>query len=459
MPAPSCASTGSMRRWSTLSLALVLLLGCTGGDKAPAVTQVGSDCPVEPIGKDRAPDVRPEHDDPEFWLAKLGPEAADEPLLSADDRTFLRERVAGLPGGWRDPLGEAVSDPTLIATELRDRIEWLRGRVEAGKYVELEAGALERAAARIEASTPVTEPNLHFVATETQLWCVPSPEGLFTTPIDRDFDRNRCASLHPGEYVRALRRTPHGEWIYVDAGHSVGWIRATPTALEPAQTAEAVRARLAQPRLYLAADYDNLRHGSSFPLVRRSNEGFTISVPGPDGPSERVLPANAPVSEGAWELTRRRLFEQAFAQLGQPYGWGGRDGHRDCSSYLLDLFALFDVRLARNSTVQAELGTRSVDLSQLDEPAKRAAIREAAKTGVVLLHMPGHIMLYLGEDGGEDFGISALSEYLVPCPGGPDTVYKLDKVAVTTLDLGRGSERRAFIERINRMAVFGPTPE
>ena len=108
--------------------------------------------------------------------------------------------------------------------------------------------------------------------------------------------------------------------------------------------------------------------------------------------------------------------------------------------------------------MQAQLGTRSVDLSQLDEPAKRAAIRSAAQTGVILLHMPGHIMLYLGEDGGQDYGISALSEFLVPCPGGKDTIYKLDKVAVTTLELGRGTERRAFIERIDRMAVFGPEP-
>src|SRR5690606_39181633 len=265
--------------------------------------------------------------------------------------------------------------------------------------------------------------------------------------------------LHPGEYVRALRRTPDGEWIYVEAGHSVGWISATPGALEPAQTAEAARARLGQPRLYLTADHGDLRHGSSFPLLARSDEGFTIQVPGSDGPVARTLPADAPISEAPWPLTRRQLFEQAFAQRGQPYGWGGRDGHRDCSSYLLDLFALFDVRLARNSSVQAELGTRSVDLSQLDEGTKRQAIREAAQTGVVLLYMPGHIMLYLGEDQGHDYGISALSEYLVPCPGGPDTIHKLDKVAVTTLELGRGSERRAFIERITRMAVFGPEPE
>jgi hypothetical protein len=222
-------------------------------------------------------------------------------------------------------------------------------------------------------------------------------------------------------------------------------------------TADAVRERLAGPRLYLTADHAGLRHGSNFALVRSDAEGFTILVPGHDGPVERTLPADAPVSDHPWELTRRQLFTQAFSLLEQPYGWGGRDGQRDCSRYLLDLFALFDVRLPRNSGVQAQVGTRSVDLSLLDETSKRAAIREAAQTGVVLLYMPGHIMLYLGHDGDNDYGISALSEYLEPCAGGPDTVYKLDKVAVTTLELGRDTERRAFIERIDRMAIFGPS--
>ncbi|MFO7564829.1 MAG: NlpC/P60 family protein [Enhygromyxa sp.] len=449
---------------SAVLLGAALLFGCTcSGDagEVQAVTGIetppeASECPSEPIPAERAPEVRPEHEDPEFWLAKLAPEAADTPLLGADERGFLRERVAALPGGWRDPLDEAVGDPELVARELRERIDWLRGRVSSGKYVELEPGTLEQAAARIEAAVPVEAPNLHFVARETQLWCVPASEGLFTEPVDRDFDRNYCASLHPGELVRALRRTPDDAWVYVDAGHSVGWIETQGGPLEPGITAETARARLAPPRLYLTADYQGLRHGSSFPLLGRDDQGFTIQVPGFEGPIERVLPTDAPVSEAPWELTRRKLFTQAFAQLEQPYGWGGRAGHRDCSSYLLDLFALFDLRLPRNSAVQAELGTRSVDLSPLDEQAKRAAIREAAQTGVVLLYMPGHILLYLGEDGGEDFGISALSEYLVPCPGGPDTIYKLDKVAVTTLELGRGTERRAFIERISKMAVFGP---
>ncbi|HLT38680.1 MAG TPA: hypothetical protein VK034_20470, partial [Enhygromyxa sp.] len=97
-------------RWaSTLSLALTLL-GCTcsrddGELEVQLVTGIETppdprECPSEPIASDRAPDVRPEHEDPEFWLAKLGAEVADATLLDADDRALLVDRVAALPGGW-----------------------------------------------------------------------------------------------------------------------------------------------------------------------------------------------------------------------------------------------------------------------------------------------------------------------------------------------------------------------
>jgi hypothetical protein len=460
------SSTVAVRRLAHVPLLLALLTSCKDDAREATPTPTPSEqpatpashCPTEQVPEQRAPDVRPAHETTEFWLAQLEGVDHDAVLLDEQARTALAQQVAALPGGWRDPTSEAVGDPALIDRELNERLTFLRERVSTGKYVETQAGALERAAERIAAAVPVSEPNLQFVAHETTLWCVPTDEGLYTPPVDVDFDRNRCSSLHPGELVRALRRTGDGAWIYVDAGHSVGWVdqRTGPT-LEPPLSVEAARARVqAQPRVWLINDDGPLRAGSSFPVRERSDTVVSIEIPSVDGPRVLELTAEAPVRDAALSFTRRTLFEQAFALLGTPYGWGGRAGHRDCSSYLLDLFAQFDIRLPRNSAVQAQVGTRSVDLSQLDEAGKRKAIREAAREGVVLLYMPGHILLYLGVDGGVDYGLSALSEYLTPCAGGPDTVHRLDKVAVTTLELGRGTERRAFIERISRMAVFAP---
>jgi hypothetical protein len=54
--------------------------------------------------------------------------------------------------------------------------------------------------------------------------------------------------------------------------------------------------------------------------------------------------------------------------------------------------------------------------------------------------------------------VSSISEYLTPCEGGEDTVNRIDRVAVTTLELGRDTKKRAFIERISTLVVLGAQP-
>ena len=50
--------------------------------------------------------------------------------------------------------------------------------------------------------------------------------------------------------------------------------------------------------------------------------------------------------------------------LGQPYGWGGLGGYRDCSSTILDVFLPFALPLPRNSRSQAGAG-KNVTIEQL----------------------------------------------------------------------------------------------
>ncbi|MBC7171875.1 MAG: C40 family peptidase, partial [Polyangiaceae bacterium] len=140
-----------------------------------------------------------------------------------------------------------------------------------------------------------------------------------------------------------------------------------------------------------------------------------------------------------------------------PYGWGDRGGARDCSRYLLDVFASFGLEMPRHSGRQAAAGTFSIDASAVEDPAeKRLLIQAAAKSGIVLLHFPGHIMVYLGEnEDGVPMAIHAFSEYLVPCDEGGETLRRVDRVEVSDLSLGAGSSRRSFLERITKIVVLG----
>ncbi|MCA9706625.1 MAG: SH3 domain-containing protein [Myxococcales bacterium] len=452
-------------------LGLGLALGCGGSasstDSAsppatPAIEEPSAppaaQCPADPIDVTVAPGTRPEHRDVEFWLAKLPPEAADAVLVPPSDVSALNARFTEVEGAWHDPFDPALADGEGNAGKIDERLVWMGERVDDGRLLEGTPG--DFGAAREIARTAEPVDALHMVVEEAPLWCAALDTGLYKPPVDRDFDRNRCASLHPGEVVRVLRRSPDGAWLYAHAGHTTGWLHAP--ALTPALPPEHLRPLLDGPALRPTDDDlrteggRRLRLGTVVPVVGHEGDARRVLVPTAEGlVPDRVRPDGQAV-EGVLPLTRRNLWSLALAEQDTPYGWGGREGHRDCSRLVRDVMSTFGLQLARHSGVQAKLGTERIDVSTLGEAGKLAQLRVAAQRGLVLLYMPGHIMIYLGEDRGQHYAVSAISEYLEPCAGGPDTVYRIGRVAVTTLELGRGSERTAYIERLATLVVFGP---
>ena len=74
-------------------------------------------------------------------------------------------------------------------------------------------------------------------------------------------------------------------------------------------------------------------------------------------------------------------------------------------------------------------------------------------------------MLHLGQDDGRLYALHQFSGYLAPCRGAPrgrpergktETMVRVNRAAVTSLELGRGSSRTAFIERLTRLVLFVP---
>ncbi len=468
--AEAVRSSSVQRGGSILAAALarvalgLALVGC-GGPGAPAEPVAAPPaaveapaCPAAPIDVAVAPGTRPEHRDVEHWLAKLDPGQGDEVLVAPEAIPELNARFATVEGAWRDVFEPALGEPEAVGKSIGERMDWMGERVARGELVEGEAGSFAAAAALVATASAVDA--LHIVVEESPLWCAPLDSGLYKLPIDRDFDRNRCASLHPGEVARVLRRSADEAWVYVHAGHTTGWLQRP--VLTPALPGADLQPIVRGPQL-VPLDDDarsegglRLRLGTKFPIVGRDGDARRVLVPTTEGLVEDTVRLDARVHEGPLPFTRRNLWSLVLAEQDTPYGWGDTGGHRDCSRLLHDVMASFGFELARHSGVQAKLGTTRVDVSGMSEADKLAALDEWAARGVVLLYMPGHIMLYLGAEDGQHYAVSAISEYLVPCAGGPDTVYRIARVAVTTLELGRGSERTAYVERLATLVVFGP---
>jgi len=97
-----------------------------------------------------------------------------------------------------------------------------------------------------------------------------------------------------------------------------------------------------------------------------------------------------------WTLTPEHLAALANEFVGEPYGWGGQHGRRDCSSMIRDLFAPFGIWLPRHSADQALEGGWFVDLAGKSREEKENAIVTRGVPYLTLLWLKGHIMLYVG---------------------------------------------------------------
>lgn len=403
----------------------------------------------------------------ETWL-ELTPDL-DRELMNPLSIAALNERNRKTIGAWRDPNQPPPQES--VDLELKDRLETLGQRVATGELVispPIPAGEpFERVVHRV--SNASFSDRAHLLVEPADLRCVPTMTGLYRGKVDPDFDRNQCSRLHPGDLVRVQRETADG-WLYVRAGHGVGWLHRPSLTPDLSREDLALLDRLSGPAEVAVVTDDLvpawtrwgelslLRLGAALPLVGEDpdSELVQVLVPTPFGLEEAFVLDRSSLHLGRPGFSRRAALTLLFARLMDPYGWGGLHGFRDCSALLLDTLSIFGVKLGRHSSIQAQAGSRVLDTEAMSDAAKLATLREAHREGLVFLYMPGHIMVYLGELDGRPYAISAISEYLLPCPEGGHQTVRIDRVDVTDLARGEHTERTSFLRRISRVSVFGP---
>jgi cell wall-associated NlpC family hydrolase len=427
-------------------------------------------CPAELQAPQRLPGTRAEHETLAYWTKQLGARYdLDAPLLSPADVQRINAAATQQPHGPDRRVEDDLRIPLpaeALLSKVRARLNWMRGRIEAGKYLHLDGQPLntqQTEAFRVPAGWQPGAAQIRVALEPLPIRCGASPGGLYTTSLDPAFDRNNCSTAHPQEPVEILGAWPNGMWL-VRTRYALGWLPAD-AALSPALTPEDAQAFLSAPRLQATQDT------ALSPQVTLTNGRFVASqgeqIWFADAAGLHLAPKPATLRATARTLTRRALLEEAFRWLNAPYGWGGQSGGRDCSRLLLDVFATFGLELPRFSGHQPHTASFVVPVASVkDEGAKLRIIDEAARQGVVLLHFPGHIMLYLGRDAdGTPMALHSFAEYLVPCPKGVptaneahETLMRVHRVTVSDLELGRGSSRTAFVERITHIAVLGAPP-
>ncbi len=474
-------------RWAVLAVALVAASvppGCSPASvpswSSPAAgdEKGGETCPATKDAPDPLPGVRAEHRSVAYWIERTS--KADAVVLSAAEIARHNAAFAAVAAAQpdREPLTHADlltrPAPGRFLAELGERLGYMAERIRDGRYLDaaghrLSAELMEPFA--VPGQLPPMVGELRVAVAPIALRCGPRAAGLFKGPaVDPRFDRNSCSTIRPQEPLEILARWAGGMTL-VRTRYTFGWIGSA-APLSPPVPADQAAAFANGPRLRAVAR-----------LTLRGQGGRSLTVADKTlltaGPERRALFATVagfdtsqPLSSAeafstVRPLTRSAMLEEAFSYLGTPYGWGGHQGGRDCSRFLMDVFWAFGLHLPRHSGVQAKAGSFVIDIAKLTgDPQRLALIDEAAGQGVVLLHFPGHIMLYLGRNAaGVPMAIHAFAEYLERCDnagdqdGGPgETLLSVDRVQVSDLTLGGGTSRRSFLERITHITVMGRRP-
>jgi hypothetical protein len=343
-----------------------------------------------------------------------------------------------------------------------------------------------------------------FLARRTDLRVLPTDEPLYDGPGDFFIDNLQASSLEWGTPLACLHASLDGDWLFVQWELASGWI-ASSAFVETDQTTvtdylarndffvvTAAKAdvfedegmtrflgsvRMATRLVPADARGQNAKAGDQNELAgnrdpdakegsRDPHEGpamsMKISMPRSGGLGGHVeidaWVSSRDVSRGYLPYTPRTVYEQSFKLLHTPYGWGGSFGERDCSQFLCEVFGTVGLRLPRNSSKQAKVGVPLIGLADYDDGSyKKRFISDAAFPSATLLRLPGHIMLYLGSVSGNPFVIHSTWAYREDGRLS-DRVRLINRVVVSTLDLGEGSEKGSHARRLTNATMVITLP-
>ena len=325
----------------------------------------------------------------------------------------------------------------------------------------------------VKATNPVV---WGFTVRRTDLRTFPTDLPSSEADEDDDFDLFQETAVNIAEPVAVLHSSSDGNWVYVQLYNYRGWIRMSDVALAVSRMEWQARrdmgsflvitgTRVVPRESAMGKPIADWRAGmgTRLPLRGRENDGYVVEIPQRDAKGGVVwrkawIHGKADVSAGYLPYTRAHILRQAFKMLGGNYGWGGLQEGRDCSSFIMDIFAVFGIRTPRNADQQERVPGRQLPLNGASDAATRyAQLARRAEPGATL-HMRNHVMLYLGQDAGKHYAIHSLGSYGdATRPLGDGTLPRVEvmKVVVSELDLTLRSGRR-FIEVLSSANVWHP---
>lgn len=384
----------------------------------PAAVQAGSITVM--------PAVTPAMLHQEFWIDKL--KEPDKVILDQQQiAAFNQQTIAKLPDKvydlhkYPDYVSKADLLKLITLPEMPASVQYVNGQPATAAYYRALAAACNVAA--INANTPV---RYGFTVTRASIRTFPTADCVTSQPEDREFDNFQETAIDPAEAVIILHQNANNDWYFVQTYNYRGWLPAGAVAVTTSRqewqqyqsTAEflSVTARklIVGDREFAMGAKLLLADNQSSPtlveqLTAAGKYAVRLPVRDPNGQLAfelAAVPADDQVVKGYLPYTRANIIRQVFKLQGERYGWGGMYGGWDCSSLVLDVYRSFGFKLPRNADEQELAAGRTVNFAGSDRINQLTDLEPGAA-----VYMPGHTMMYLGEQDGRPYTIHALGSH------------------------------------------------
>ena len=284
------------------------------------------------------------------------------------------------------------------------------------------------------------------------------------------FDYLQVSDIAPNTPVAVLHATRDGSWLFVDTPVAPGWISARDvssadwafrwqweTGIYAVVTKDHATVRAEDGRFLFHAPF-----GCILPFLYRDSAEVHVLAAVEDAQGNAVLTEAVVMSSDAAmkpvPLTKSNIAKAVNVLLGETYGWGGLYGDRDCSATIRDLFVPFGIFLPRNSANQAKAGKASISLENLSSMEKEKIILEKGIPFLTLLHLKGHIMLYVGTRGGRALAFHNLWGVRTKSFWGREGRHVVGQAVITTLSPGmemrNANPDAEILKRLDKMVFL-----
>ena len=413
---------------------------------------------------------------PQHWLANT--KVTAQPLMSGSQIMAFNKQLVAENEHIVDPLDFATQ---LTKQQLTNHIYSISAVPKSPRFYSNGIALTDKdfadyhANMNLEAIENNNQVGFGVVVKRSVLRTFPTWDRVLNSGLDNDLDRFQESGLFPGDTVAILHQSADKQWLLVRAYNYLAWV---PTA-DIATASKATLHRFKNQDDFLLitgakvntayvpdnADISELQldMGVRLPLVeakqvpnllhgQNTYANYVVQLPTRGAQGELVIqPAlisrSSDVNIGYLPYTQQNLIKQGFKFLGERYGWGHDYNGRDCTGFVGEIYKSFGLLMPRNSGQQGR-GEYGINQRFDDAGAEQVKLDAVKKMQVGdLIYIPGHVMMYLGEQDGQPYVIHDVKGLGYNKADGHFYSGALNGVSVTPLLPLRLSPQKSYLDR------------